>query len=294
MLLLTAGIVGVLCNPALGTGEDAGPADERAWMWGHLIAAAAVLAATAILSRRRTWGRGVGEHPFWAYLACGALTWFAQQAAMTVAAQLLGAGSSNLPLREQAIIHGAGALTGMTAGLVLVRLVAMSAPEAGLRVRGRGLVAGVLLSAAAWPIAQSAAIIAAWGVRGITGGEPEQIGHPTLQALVDDPANPWALLLGASAIIGAPVVEEVIFRGFLQSALLRLSGQVWLSVVATGALFALVHAGQGMPWHALASVSALGLCLGFAMERTRSLSVCIGMHMGFNGANVALALWLTG
>src|SRR6185369_4082201 len=99
----------------------------------------------------------------------------------------------------------------------------------------------------------------------------------------------WVLV--GTAVLGAPFVEELMFRVFLQSALLRLLGRTWPSILVTSALFALVHLGGGVrpsEAYALAPLFILSVAMGVVYERTRSALAPITMHMAFNALNVAL------
>jgi membrane protease YdiL (CAAX protease family) len=131
----------------------------------------------------------------------------------------------------------------------------------------------------------------------VLGREPEQIAHDTLKALVENPGAPAAWMLGGSAVVLAPLSEELVFRVFLQSMLLRLLGSAWGAIFLASAVFAAVHMGQGVPResaHALAPLFVLSVGMGVSYERSRSLWAPVVMHMGFNAANVALAVVMAG
>lgn len=123
---------------------------------------------------------------------------------------------------------------------------------------------------------------------------PEGMGHPTLQMLNDEPGNPWVWAIVGCAVIGAPFVEEIIFRVFLQSALLKWLKSPWMAIIITAIVFAGIHRvgaeGEQVPWHALLPIFAVGLTCGVAYERTRRVGVPITMHICFNALNVLLAL----
>ena len=93
-------------------------------------------------------------------------------------------------------------------------------------------------------------------------------------------------------VIGIPAVEELIYRIFLQSALIKIVKSPWVGIFITSLIFALVHriGTEPVPWRALLTLFAFGLCLGLAYERTRRVGVPIAMHMGFNALNITIAL----
>lgn len=127
----------------------------------------------------------------------------------------------------------------------------------------------------------------------MTGERPDNVAHEGLKLMMGPLSDPWRLLLIACAVVGAPIIEEIIYRGFLQSALVRGCDAAgisrWVGVVGASTVFAGVHAGS-VPPHALVVLLALGVCFGVAFERTGRLGVPIVMHAVFNLANIAIAL----
>jgi membrane protease YdiL (CAAX protease family) len=126
------------------------------------------------------------------------------------------------------------------------------------------------------------------------GAEPNGVAHGTLQMLVDDPENMWVWAIVGAAVIGAPIVEELVYRVFLQGALLKAIRSPWLSIIFTAIIFASIHRlnSPPVPWHALLPIFAVGLTCGVAYERTKRVGVPIMMHMCFNALNVLLALMI--
>jgi membrane protease YdiL (CAAX protease family) len=109
-----------------------------------------------------------------------------------------------------------------------------------------------------------------------------------------EPALAWgapvevaALLLGA--VVVAPVVEEVAFRGLLYATLRRRLGAVAAAAISAG-LFAAAH---GYGAIGLVTVFASGMLWAWAYERTGSLLPGIAAHAVNNfGVAAALALLL--
>lgn len=87
------------------------------------------------------------------------------------------------------------------------------------------------------------------------------------------------------ACVAAPVVEEMLFRGYMYGTLRELTHPVF-SAVIIGGLFAVVHG--NLP--ALLPLWVFSLLLSFAYEATRCLWVPIGMHAFFNAANIVLMM----
>lgn len=123
---------------------------------------------------------------------------------------------------------------------------------------------------------------------------PTGMGHPTLELLTEQPENYWVWAIVGGAIIGAPIVEELIFRVFLQGALMKWLKSPWLSIIFTAIIFAGIHrlSSEPQPWHTLLPIFALGLTCGVAYERTKRVGVPITMHICFNALNVMLALMI--
>ncbi len=126
------------------------------------------------------------------------------------------------------------------------------------------------------------------------GAMPSGMAHPTLKLLEDSPNDPWVWALLGAAVIGASFFEELVYRVFLQGAMLKWLKSPWLAIIITSLIFAGMHrAGPietRVPWHALVPIFAVGLSCGIAYERTRRVGVPIMIHMCFNLLNVILAL----
>lgn len=258
------------------------------WFWGNLIAATLVV---VVLLGRRLLGpppaRRVSDHPAFIWFACAGLIFLVQQIsiAMTIAA---GVSTSPDDLRSMAILGAAGGLSGLAAAFVLARLLAASAPSAGLAFKPAGLPLALLLGLCVFPVTQAASF-AAVALHRLAGGTYNPIAHESLQTILDHRTDPWTWVLSLVAVVIAPIVEEVLYRGCLQSAILRLTCRPRASIVFASVVFTLAHVGVG-PWYGLVPILVLSLSVGLAFERTRSLAVPIGMHVVFNAANVALAL----
>ena len=94
----------------------------------------------------------------------------------------------------------------------------------------------------------------------------------------------------AMATLTAPLVEEVIYRGVLYSALQRAVGQA-SAVVGVFALFAAVHVPQYWPnLSAILAIILLSLVLTLVRARTGQLLPCVVVHLFFNGISSLLIL----
>jgi len=97
----------------------------------------------------------------------------------------------------------------------------------------------------------------------------------------------WKLLLAFSAIVLAPVTEEIFFRGLCQSVLRKYLKRPWAAILITAALFAGMHANAELP--ALPALMILGIVLGYNYERTGRLWAPIMIHALFNTLSIVAA-----
>lgn len=94
------------------------------------------------------------------------------------------------------------------------------------------------------------------------------------------------LLSGAYLMLGAVLLEELLFHGFLFQRLLDGAG-IWFTQLSLAGIFALGHwdnPGMDSTTKLIGSVDLAlsALIFGFAYIRTRSLALPIGLHLGWN------------
>lgn len=94
--------------------------------------------------------------------------------------------------------------------------------------------------------------------------------------------RPSALLLAAFAVLVAPFMEELFFRGVLYPALARWTSPV-ISVLVTSLAFTALHGAQlGYSWAALLPIFIVGATLTVARAVKKSLATCVLIHMTYN------------
>lgn len=114
--------------------------------------------------------------------------------------------------------------------------------------------------------------------------------HSLLRAMNEDRETWVQGLIMFSAIVMAPVSEELLFRGLLQTAILyslnrsAAAATRWAAIGIASVVFTLYH---GEYW-LMPPIFVLSVCLGYLYERTGNLWACILLHAGFNAANVLL------
>ena len=99
-----------------------------------------------------------------------------------------------------------------------------------------------------------------------------------------------AVTLAALAVLTAPLVEEMIYRGLLYSAFRRALGQ-WAAVVIVTTMFAGLHVVQYWPnAGAISSITVLSLALTLIRARTGKLLPCFVVHLVFNGVQSVIII----
>jgi uncharacterized protein len=104
--------------------------------------------------------------------------------------------------------------------------------------------------------------------------------------LYDQAHGGWLVGLVAIVVIGAPFVEELMYRGLLQGAAVRRLNEA-VAVVAVATFFALIH----FRAVEIPGLFVFGLILGACALRTRRLGMGIVTHMAFNATGLLLVAW---
>lgn len=299
---------------AEGSGERAAGRDRvvrQAWVLGVLLVLSvplAVLVARKGVLRAGGLGSGVraldeagGDRgrALVLWLGLAVVVWYADQvvklAGYGVAQSALGREAVlGGDLRGQAIMTG-GAVVGMAAAAAACGWIGGRAPGSGVRPAGagdaaRGAWLGLGLILLCLPAVLAVGQGTALGVE-LARGPIEEMGHETLRAL--DAGRgvgfvPVAVVI-LGAVVVAPVTEELIYRGLLQTGLAGLAGSRWAGVLLTSGVFVLMHVGAAS-WHTMPTLLALSVAMGAAFERTGRIATPIVMHVAFNALNVALVL----
>lgn len=119
----------------------------------------------------------------------------------------------------------------------------------------------------------------------VTGLMPEQQTHETLTLIRTNTDTLAVAIATFGAVVLAPVMEEVLFRGLLQTSIARVAARPWVAIGATSLLFALIH-----PPFSIPAIFVLSLTLGYLYHRTQNLWAAIAFHIAFNAANTGLTL----
>lgn len=114
----------------------------------------------------------------------------------------------------------------------------------------------------------------------------EELSAPARELAEQAPDRAGLLALSALVVIGAPLVEEIFFRGVLMGALKRLGLAV--AVVVSAVAFAFVHFGQLL---AMPAFVVLGVVLGLLTLGRGRLGAAIVTHATFNAITMAVLLF---
>jgi membrane protease YdiL (CAAX protease family) len=152
------------------------------------------------------------------------------------------------------------------------------ARDFGLRFEWRDLGIGVLAAVVMSFIVLPALNVLVRGLLG--GGEAAQ----SSQNLARNTHGPGVAALVGVFVLGAPIAEEIFFRGLLLRALRRRFGNV-VAVIGSGLAFGLVHLEAGS-WRdrvlIVVLLGSLGVALGILAVRLGRIGAGIVAHMVFN------------
>ena len=157
-----------------------------------------------------------------------------------------------------------------------------------------------------WPLLLAMIILTMFFGKLIWGQDFQLQQHEELKLISAHPQLPLRILIVVLAVAIAPVFEEMLFRGLFQTMVRSLwlrhpaaaldeqsTGRMpvprsgaWLAILISSILFAIIHANTGH-WPAL---FMLGLCLGYAYEKSGSLFRPIFIHSLFNTVSIVAAL----
>lgn len=197
-------------------------------------------------------------------------------------------------------IFGIGAIVTMGVILVLARIYfARRLKGFGLNVRtiARDFAAAFVNLLTVWPLVMAAMIATIFLVEFFTSQKYQMERHQELNLIVEHPQLPLRILIIVVAVILAPVLEELLFRGLFQTTIRSLfeiksglrhvpSSRIWLAIVISSFLFTLMHANPGH-WPAL---FMLGIGMGYAYEKSGSLLQPIFIHALFNATTIVATL----
>jgi membrane protease YdiL (CAAX protease family) len=166
-----------------------------------------------------------------------------------------------------------------------------------------------------WPLITAAILLTMFFGELIWGQEYQMQQHQQLKLITEYTQLPLRIMIFVVAVVIASLFEEMLFRGLFQttirsyfearfwSPITQGMGQedrelaamrrsrtdrcgAWVAILISSGLFAAVHADTGH-WPAL---FVLGVCLGYAYEKSGSLFRPIFIHSLFNAVSIIATL----
>lgn len=122
----------------------------------------------------------------------------------------------------------------------------------------------------------------------VFGDDPPQQEVSEVAGSSESPVEQIAIIVSVAVL--APILEEVIFRGMLLSALRR-SLSAWPAIVVSAAVFAGIHLVDPSAIAVVPGLFILGIVLGWVALKRGDLSLAIALHSGINLLAAILLLW---
>lgn len=122
------------------------------------------------------------------------------------------------------------------------------------------------------------AALTAAAMTALAGEPPAASAVDLAEDLGDGGITVWVLVFAVLGATFIPVVEELVFRGLLWSALEKRGLNPWVILFVTSAVFASLH----LELWRTPVLFVLGLTLGYARLRTGRLGPAIVVHILFN------------
>ncbi|MGY9081380.1 MAG: CPBP family intramembrane glutamic endopeptidase [Acidimicrobiales bacterium] len=148
---------------------------------------------------------------------------------------------------------------------------------------------GALMALGCFAGAQVATLGTAWLV-GLSNTDDAS----NTDILVDNQGSPWIIGLVFLVIVGAPLAEELLFRGFLLRTLQRRFGSIF-AIFASSLFFAIPHWQADASWQEtivlLSALGVVGLVLAVGTVVTGRLGPAIIAHLVFNATGTLIALF---
>jgi membrane protease YdiL (CAAX protease family) len=109
---------------------------------------------------------------------------------------------------------------------------------------------------------------------------PEKKGFP-LEKMFNSPASAYAI--AAFAVLVAPLMEELLFRGLL-FAFFEKHGGITFAIISTAVLFAGLHIPEYWgAWNNVVMILVVGLTFSIVRGLTGSLTPSFVLHLAYNG-----------
>jgi membrane protease YdiL (CAAX protease family) len=216
--------------------------------------------------------------------------WFGTVSVLSFVKEKLLAG---LPDWQNALADNLILCIGVIPAIVTGAMIAKITFVRGLRGLGlnprtipRDFVAALLNLFAVMPVVLGAIILTTIIGKLILGDKFKLPQHEELKEIIAYSQWQVRVLIVFTAVVVVPFVEELIFRGMIQTMVRSYIVKPWPAIFVTSLVFVIFHAN---PEHWLA-LFALSICLGYSYEKSGSLFRPIFVHALFNAMSVLAAL----
>ena len=138
---------------------------------------------------------------------------------------------------------------------------------------------------AVWPLILAAVTVTIYFAKLFTNQDYQMQQHQQLEMITEYPQLPLRIMIVFVAVVIAPLLEEMMFRGFIQTTIrsfFNIRNSAWPAIAASSVFFAMMHADPGH-WP---SLFILGVCLGYSYEKSGSLFRPIFIHLFFNATSI--------
>jgi membrane protease YdiL (CAAX protease family) len=142
---------------------------------------------------------------------------------------------------------------------------------------------------AVWPLILAAVTVTIYFAKLFTDQDYQMQQHQQLEMITEYPQLPLRIMIVFVAVVIAPLLEEMMFRGFVQTTIrsfINIRNSAWPAIAVSSVFFAMMHADPSH-WPTL---FILGVCLGYSYEKSGSLLRPIFIHLFFNAYSIASAL----
>ena len=190
---------------------------------------------------------------------------------------------------KNAIMAAASIFTIIIVLFCVSRAFTMGLKGFGLGIKRiyRDFISAVVILFCIWPLVLVMISVSTYAGKFFVGPDYEITQHKELKVLTDNSQLESRIMVVVLAVLIAPLIEEILFRGLLQSLIRSYLNKPWLAIGMSSAAFALIHVDNPGHWFAL-FVLAVGM--GYAYEKSGSLWQSIFIHVLFNAAAVVSSL----
>jgi membrane protease YdiL (CAAX protease family) len=217
------------------------------------------------------------------------LLWFGAVSMVVVLVQKLTPGLQGWQkIFRDNLVMSIGAVVTMSAMMYLANMhFARRLKGFGLNIRTivKDFFMAFLNLLAVWPLILAAVTVTIFFAKLFTDQDYQMQQHEQLEMITEYPQLTVRIMIVFVAVVIAPLLEEMMFRGFVQTTIrsyINIKNSAWPAILASSMFFALMHAD---PSH-WPSLFILGVCLGYSYEKSGSLFRPIFIHLFFNATSI--------